>query len=556
MLKNKKKIYGLIFLAYLVSVTCYCYAGDNKKEVIAVVGSYEIKLTDFTDRYSEYLLVSDTKDNLVIRKAVLNNMINEIILHYYDDNTNIYSSQEFIKETEWNKKQAILGYLKDREVYAKINVTDKELRETFLKVNEKIAARHLFAETEKEAYKLYDLLMIGKTFNELAQTVFSDSVLKNNGGYLGYFTWGDMDPAFEEAAYSLNKGAISRPIKTTHGYSIIKIEDKVRIPLLTENEFINKKNHLSRILKIKKKKPAENEFINNLFNRESLKINLEVLNTIIETNTINGKFNWEKSAESYKEKPCVIYKNKEYSLSDIEKKLSEIPSYHLIKINTLKDLSSTVESVFIQEELLSVAYSKGYDSVIAVENVIEKLQNNSFLKFKKEEIMGKTVIPDSLINEYYKNNLHRFSAPKMLNLQEILVDTKELADSLMQLLQKGESFGNLAQKFSLRKWTAENDGKFGLTPLDKFGFLKDRFWNSEINSLVGPIPIENTYGIFKILEKVEKQTLDLNTIKYEVVWELKSEMSANLLTDYLNIIRTKVKININEELVNSYQFSL
>src|SRR5690606_30099620 len=163
---------------------------------------------------------------------------------YYDDNTKIFNTAAYQNELEWNKKQAVISFLKDREVYAKINVNDQETREAFMKVNERIAARHLFAETEEEADNLYTRLLSGSTFDELASEVFTDEILKNNGGYLGYFTWGDMDPAFEEAAYQLKVGEISKPVKTKYGYSIIKVEDRVKHPLLTEYEYQQKKRHL------------------------------------------------------------------------------------------------------------------------------------------------------------------------------------------------------------------------------------------------------------------------------------------------------------------------
>ena len=135
------------------------------------------------------------------------------------------------------------------------------MREAFSRVNEQIAARHLFAKTEEEANNLYELAKIGVDFNTLAKQVFTDSVLQNNGGYLGYFTWGDMDPAFEDAAYSLKVGEISPPIKTAYGYSIIKVEDKTVNPLLTESEFQRKKSHLQDVIKMRKKEPSEQEYI-------------------------------------------------------------------------------------------------------------------------------------------------------------------------------------------------------------------------------------------------------------------------------------------------------
>lgn len=233
------------------------FSQSLEPNVVATVGEHKIFSEDFLDRYTDYLISTGINDNIAVREAILNNMINELLLYYYDDNTSIFSDLEYQKEIAWVSKQSPLAYLKDQEVFAKINVTENELRNTFAKVNETIAASHLYAPTSEEADYLYSLVQMGVDWDNLAAQVFSDSTLRDNGGYLGYFTWGDMDPAFEESAYSLKVGEVSKPVKTDYGYSIIRLEDRIPRPLLTEYEFQNKKNKLERIIKIKKKSESE-----------------------------------------------------------------------------------------------------------------------------------------------------------------------------------------------------------------------------------------------------------------------------------------------------------
>lgn len=79
---------------------------------------------------------------------------------------------------------------------------------------------------KKLAEKLVSELNAGASFSSLAKKHSSDPGSKEKGGDLGWFERGMMVKEFEDAAFSLKKGALSGAVKTQFGYHIIKCEDK------------------------------------------------------------------------------------------------------------------------------------------------------------------------------------------------------------------------------------------------------------------------------------------------------------------------------------------
>ncbi|EGB15837.1 PpiC-type peptidyl-prolyl cis-trans isomerase [Pseudodesulfovibrio mercurii] len=73
--------------------------------------------------------------------------------------------------------------------------------------------------------KLYQEAKAGADFAELAKKN-SDGPSAPNGGDLGWFGKGAMIPDFEKAAFALNKGGVSEPVRTQFGWHIIMVEDK------------------------------------------------------------------------------------------------------------------------------------------------------------------------------------------------------------------------------------------------------------------------------------------------------------------------------------------
>jgi peptidyl-prolyl cis-trans isomerase D len=67
---------------------------------------------------------------------------------------------------------------------------------------------------------------IAENFAEEAKTESDDEGSAVNGGDLGWFTKGQMVPQFDSAAFSMDTGKISEPVKTQFGYHLIFVEAK------------------------------------------------------------------------------------------------------------------------------------------------------------------------------------------------------------------------------------------------------------------------------------------------------------------------------------------
>ena len=72
---------------------------------------------------------------------------------------------------------------------------------------------------------IYNLAISNGDFADLAKK-YSEGPSAPQGGDLGYFAKGKMVPAFENVAFQLNTGDISKPVHSRFGWHIIKLYDK------------------------------------------------------------------------------------------------------------------------------------------------------------------------------------------------------------------------------------------------------------------------------------------------------------------------------------------
>ena len=131
------------------------------------------------------------------------------------------------------------------------------------RIGERVRARHILVPTETEAKTILAEVKKGTDFAELAKQKSKDPGAAAEGGDLGYFSKEQMVPEFSEAAFKLEKGQVSEPVKSQFGWHIIKVEDKRSKPV---PEFEKVKDQVETYVMRK----SQGEFIAKL--RESAKI--------------------------------------------------------------------------------------------------------------------------------------------------------------------------------------------------------------------------------------------------------------------------------------------
>ncbi|MCQ6359281.1 peptidylprolyl isomerase, partial [Bacillus cereus] len=129
------------------------------------------------------------------------------------DNFKAYLTQTGAKDEDDLKK--IIKRQMAFEKAVKASVTEKEIKNLY---KPKLKASHILVKDEKTAKEIKEKLNNGEDFAALAKQYSEDPGSKEKGGELPEFGPGQMDPKFEEAAYKLEAGQVSDPIKSSYGY--------------------------------------------------------------------------------------------------------------------------------------------------------------------------------------------------------------------------------------------------------------------------------------------------------------------------------------------------
>ncbi len=123
-------------------------------------------------------------------------------------------------------------------------ITDAMVVDFFNKYQYEVHVKHILIKVEEDVKgkdtleywnrieEVYKLASSGEKFNRLVRKYTEDTTIKPGlNGDLGYIKWGKMVENFERAAWALKAGQISKPVRTSYGYHIIKLIDKRPIGL-------------------------------------------------------------------------------------------------------------------------------------------------------------------------------------------------------------------------------------------------------------------------------------------------------------------------------------
>jgi len=197
-------------------------------------------------------------------KNLINELVNQELFYLNAIENGLDKEKDFIKDLEKIKKQVLIQYSVGK-LFSDIEVKDEEIKDYYVnhqdnfKTPEKVRASHILVDSEDEANNILDQLNNGMSFEEAARK-YSNCPSKENGGDLGEFTRGQMVQEFEDAAFSMNQGQISEPVKTQFGYHIIKLisrEEAGITPLEDVKEQIQ--NHLMALKQQQKFTDKANE---------------------------------------------------------------------------------------------------------------------------------------------------------------------------------------------------------------------------------------------------------------------------------------------------------
>lgn len=237
------------------------------------------------------------------------------------------------------------------------------------------------------------------------------------------------------------------------------------------------------------------------------------------------------------------------TISSFNERISNLPERYQAIIKKRKDefLQEVINDTLLFREAVKIGLHKDREVLKVVEEARKKIVIARLLKDKVDDAIR---ITKESVERYYNENKQKFLKPEILRVSHILVSTREEAKKILEELEGGAVFEDVARARSVDP-TAQRGGDIGYFPR---GQLMPEFERActglEINGISGVVKTKLGYHIIKLTDRRKPEPTAFDQIKKKIRSRLHTVERQKIFNELLSRLREETPIDINSELLS------
>jgi hypothetical protein len=331
-------------------------------------------------------------------------------------------------------------------------------------------------------------------------------------------------------------------------------------------------NKVYSLIKKRKENNLTDKFVSRIFSDKSITADYSIFNSLLEKlserlNILSADKKDEKelilSEKDLKEILAVFPQkelNSEFVHFESKPKLRDF-IYFLIytgfKVNSadesmVKNALNNYVKKFIEHEVLAYeGIKRGLHNSQVLKNDLARWEDNFLAQLALNEIWKNISITNEELQNYFNRKYSAKIPIEQVNILEILNDNLEVFETVLNELDKGKDFRDLASKYTQRENKKKSGGEFGFFPAESSGEINKIVSKLKIGEVFGPVKLPEGYSLIKLIDRrlledssrvlfnKQKEVMKIQ-LKYSKFDKLVEDSTASLAAHY------GISVNMNE----------
>jgi len=205
-----------------------------------------------------------------------------------------------------------------------------------------------------------------------------------------------------------------------------------------------------------------------------------------------------------------------WNVADVQKQARYTSQSQQNWIRSTEKLKDFIAGLVVRSYILGQAKSLGLHNTHDYKISVAENLDTYLLKRIEQSLYQEIPVPEDSLFAYYTNNKDSFAKPPKINLQQIVIDDPETANTVKEMLERNHSYSDLVQKYSILATAESSPGMSGyLTPGDLGGYA-DKVFALESDEWLGPLKVDTLYIFLKCIDKIPPKTMGFEEARADV----------------------------------------
>ncbi|HMN17791.1 MAG TPA: peptidylprolyl isomerase [Ignavibacteriaceae bacterium] len=561
-----KSILNILILGLFPVLIIY----PQENNILAGIGDKVITEQEFKVRYelTPQLFRENKKIVKELKFEFLYSLIAEKLFSKYGDEIRLDTSAAVKESLEYFEEMFVRDALYKKVIRGKAKSKADSLLTFYLANANNVQMIYIYSEDLKEINNIYNLIKLGVSFDSLFAELKTD---KNDTLVVSV---GELNKSVEDQLFPLPDGSVSNPIRMQDGWYIFKILRRYNPVLYKSKGWENDYKNSERIAIERAESELYNIYIKDFLSDKKMYINSKLLRIVASEiySVLNNRYSEEKSSPPYS---LSIF-----DIPDIKKKLgSETLNLTIVDLVTKKYSVDNFIS-FLKFDILSVdkiinsyifnalsnklrkfaeykmladeGFRLGLQNSDDVKKQIQMWKDNYYMQLITSSFIDSADVTDQELQSYLQSSSKNIKTKKV-NIIQIFSENLETMEKILTEIESGKDFREIAEYYSsLYPVTQEKieSGYFSVNENGEIGRIADKM---KINEIYGPVPVDNRFLIFKLIDiKEDSVKISLNANE-ELRRELGYKKQHKSFNNFISNLAVKYNLKIFPDVLNNIQ---
>jgi peptidyl-prolyl cis-trans isomerase SurA len=419
------------------------------------------------------------------------------------------------------------------------------VKHIFLISNEKTEAEKA-NDAAQRIQEIYTKLQAGESFDQLARQFSDDKNTSEKGGQLPPFGINAMMPEFEEASFALkNTGDYSAPFKTSIGWHIVSLVERVPVPAYAdvERELDQKISRDSRSAK------SQEVFLANLkkeYNFTEYPKRLEELYKVVDESFLDGK--WDPARAAKLKKPLFKLNNIEYNQQAFVAYMAKEQGKDARTTNPSAEVYR-LYNAYVDATIMGYENEQLERKYPEFRLLVNEYRDGILLFDLTQKKVWNAASQDSLgLSDFYEANKQNYLWPERADADYFNCENEKVAKKVAKMAEKGSGISEIEAKYNKESKLEVISGSDKFAK-GKFGPVDQATWQDGALSIVQQ---DGRFFVVRINKVMPPEPKKLEEARGLIISDYQKQLESNWIAD----LKARYPVTINTELFRSIEAEL